>query len=85
MDLVYFIGLNNYRAYLKKSGISKLLSIRVIALVLLSSQKNNVGLHKLEIIVVILSIIDFMCSKLCLRYEYDLLHKWSRYYECIFQ
>jgi hypothetical protein len=69
----------NIQGVSKKSGISKCLTFSCIALVLLSSQKNNLSFNKIEFIPVISSIIDFQSSKRCPRYEYDFLHRLSRY------
>ena len=57
-----------YRVSLKKSGISKFLTFCVIAMILLSSKEKYFCFHKIEFIVVILSIIDFLSSKRCPRY-----------------
>jgi hypothetical protein len=58
----------NIQGVSKKSGISKFLTFCVIALVLLSLKDNNLCFHKIEFIVVIFSIIDFLSSKQCSRY-----------------
>ena len=47
----------------KKSGIIKSLNLLFFALVLLSSKKNKLCLNKIDFVVVILSIIDFLSSK----------------------
>jgi hypothetical protein len=57
----------------KKSGIIKFLTFCVIPLGLLSSEENNSCLHKIEFIVFVFSIIDFLSFKRCLRYYYDFL------------
>jgi hypothetical protein len=49
----------NVQGVSKKSGISKFLTLCVIALVLLSSKENHSCFHKIEFIVVILSEIVF--------------------------
>ena len=59
----------------KKSGISKCITFFFIALLLLSSQKNIISFHKIELIAVILGIIDFQSSKWCPGYDYDFLHR----------
>ena len=59
---MYVQGISN------KSGIRKLLTFCVIALVPLSSKENKSCFHKPEFIVVILSIIELLSSKWCLKY-----------------
>ena len=69
----------------KKRGISKFLTFCVIALEILHSKEYHSCFHKIELIVVILSIIDFLSSKRCSNYYYDFLHRKSRYYQFGFQ
>ena len=63
-----------YTGCLIKSGIRKSVKLCVIAPELWVLHENNLCPQKIEFIAVILSIIDFLSSKGCPRYQYDFLH-----------
>ena len=69
----------------KKSGISKSVKFCVIVPELWGPNKDSFMPHKIEFIAVILSIIDFLSSKGCPRYQHGFLYKQIRYYFCFVQ